>query len=261
MAFELPFATSLNDAVLLFALIFVRWTTMSMAPFLGAAIISPIIRVALALSLSLITFFLLLKEPLPIQSVFIPALFIKEAILGFLLGFFSSLIFYAYQLLGELIDMVRGASNARLLVPELKNPSSPLGVLFFQLSLCIFLSIGFHRPVLTLLFKSFLSCNPFDFPKLSFEHLRDLSLNIMSLLWELAVRLALPAIAIGLLIDATFGLLNRTAPQINAFFLSLPAKMLGGIAIVFFTLPWLFDDYALNFEPFFNLFKELLENK
>ena len=44
-----------------------------------------------------------------------------------------------------------------------------------------------------------------------------------------AVALAMPILVAVFLTDLTFGLLNRTAPQIQAYFLSLPAKAIAGV--------------------------------
>ena len=45
----------------------------------------------------------------------------------------------------------------------------------------------------------------------------------------IAVALAMPILVAVFLTDLTFGLLNRTAPQIQAYFLSLPAKAVAGV--------------------------------
>ena len=57
------------------------------------------------------------------------------------------------------------------------------------------------------------------------------------------MRLALPVVFICFLIDLAFGFLNRVAPQINAYFLSLPAKMMGGLIMLFFLIPLLLDEF------------------
>lgn len=67
---------------------------------------------------------------------------------------------------------------------------------------------------------------------------------MLGILWQTATKLALPAIFVALIIDMVLGVLARAASQINAYFLSLPAKMIGGIALVFFMLPFLIDDFA-----------------
>lgn len=251
----------LKDALLLFLLILTRWLTLSMAPFLGAELLPAIVRLALAFNLSLVSFILLIKQPLVAPKNFlIPWLFLKEAFLGFLMAFLISLVFHAYQLLGELIDLSRG-NHARMLVPELKNQSSPLGVLLFQLALMVFLALGFHREFIYAAYLSFYKFHPFMQPEISWSHFQVIAESTLSILWELATRLALPALFTCFLIDVAFGFLNRAAPPINAYFLSLPAKAIGGLAMLFFTLALVIDDFDKNFGSFKRLFELLFNHK
>jgi flagellar biosynthesis protein FliR len=188
--------------------------------------------------------------------VFIALLFVKEALLGFILGFFASMIFYAYELVGELIDISRAASMSRLLVPELKHQSSAMGTLLFQLSLVVFIGLGFHRHSIQIAYESFIA-----FPVLSL----DLSIAkpdflsygayVVAHLFDAAMRFALPVIVVSLLIDLAFGLMNRVAPQINAYFLSLPAKMIGGLIIIALVLPFLMDDFSTHYQSLSRFFR------
>lgn len=241
----------LNNYLLLFLLIFTRWLVMTfMLPFLGAAILPALVRVILASILSLISFMMLFTQTSFISgiSIFVVvALFAKEALIGFILGILGSLIFYTYEILGQILDIARSANMAKLLVPELKSQSSPLGTLLFQLSLVLFFSLGLHTGVIRALYSSFerfpvmtLSTNLFDA-----SHLH-LSSIILASMFELALRLSLPVLFTCFLIDLAFGFLNRVAPQINAYFLSLPAKMMGGLIMLFFLLPLLVDEFMAH---------------
>jgi flagellar biosynthetic protein FliR len=64
-----------------------------------------------------------------------------------------------------------------------------------------------------------------------------------------AITLAFPIGAVCLIINIAFGLMNRVAPQINAYFMAMPAQALGGVIISFATLSITirqFDDYGLK---------------
>jgi flagellar biosynthetic protein FliR len=237
-----------TDALLLFMLIFTRWLSMSLLmPFLGAQLIPNLVRVALASILSAFSFVLLMEQTTfgVLNISIIVLLFVKEACLGFILGFFSSLIFYVYELFGELLDFARAASMSKLLVPEVKHQSSAMGTMLFQFSLTVFLSFGFHRPLLTSAAKSFEIFPPTAINAEFFhQNLYNSVLECLSVVFEMAVSFSLPVILICFLIDLAFGLMNRVAPQINAYFLSLPAKIMGGLIALFFVLPFLLDDFS-----------------
>jgi flagellar biosynthetic protein FliR len=52
----------------------------------------------------------------------------------------------------------------------------------------------------------------------------------------LATLLALPVGAATFITDIVFGLLNRVAPQLNAYFMAMPVKAMAGVALVFVTM-------------------------
>jgi len=61
-----------------------------------------------------------------------------------------------------------------------------------------------------------------------------------------------------LLTDLSFGMVNRIAPQINVFFLSLPVKMAVGLLVVVLALPLYRDEYIYLFREAFKIFDYLL---
>lgn len=256
---------SLVNALTLYMLVLTRWLVMTLTmPFLGSQLLPAPIRLGLAAMLSVISFVLLVDhvELSAFNTPGIVMLFFKEAFIGFILGFLSSLIFFAYELAGELVDFSRAANMARLLVPELKHQSSALGTLLFQLSLVVFVSLGFHRQILSASFASFITF-PVDTLNADFvspEILKP-TFGILASLFETAVKFALPIIVVSFLVDLAFGLMNRVAPQINAYFLSLPAKMLGGLIMMFLIMPFLLEDFHAHYQEMTRFFHNFLRQQ
>ncbi len=238
----------LFDLLIFFMLIFTRWLCLSvMLPWLGALLLPSPARIGLALAMSMVSMsFLLPKTHLAvdINIYFIVLLLIKEALIGLLLGFLGSLIFYCYELFGEIIDLARAASMAKLLVPHLRHQSSPMGTLLFQFSVVIFIALGLHRHIIATIFMSFERFPLFEAPRLSEAHFFELATSIMAMLFKTAFNLSLPVIFICFLIDLAFGFLNRVSPQINAYFLSLPAKIMGGLIVLWLAISFLIDDFV-----------------
>lgn len=239
------------DALLIFLLIFTRFLVMSLImPILGAQILPSVVRISLSLLLSLLCFLYIVdtNDSLIDAAFFwLGLLFIKEALIGFIIGFLTSMIFFIYELFGEFVDNARAANMSKLLVPELKHPSSPMGTLFFQLVLVLLIITGFHRELITTAYESFIIFPPTTLTvDLSHEAFFFAAFKIMGILLETALRFSFPVIAISFIIDLCFGLLNRVAPQINAYFLSLPAKMVGGLIILALALPFLLEDFFLH---------------
>lgn len=56
------------------------------------------------------------------------------------------------------------------------------------------------------------------------------------MLFRLALAFAMPALLVMLLVDVALGLVNRSAPQLNVFFLSMPIKSLLGLLMLLLAL-------------------------
>ena len=94
-----------SNYLLLFMLIFTRWLVMTIfIPFLGAALLPAIIRVSLAILLSLISFLMLFEHSVfpTLSLTLMVQLFLKEALIGFIIGLLASLIFMLMSSLAKI---------------------------------------------------------------------------------------------------------------------------------------------------------------
>ena len=74
----------------------------------------------------------------------------------------------------------------------------------------------------------------------------DTMISISADVLLVAVVITMPVGIVCLIAETSFGLMNRVAPQINVFFLSMPVKMMLGIVIVFFILGFLAQQMRLH---------------
>ncbi|PID39082.1 MAG: hypothetical protein CSA65_07355 [Proteobacteria bacterium] len=207
-----------------------------LAPFPGGRLVPVLIKVPLAFLLALLVYPQLVPAATTVAAGGLPvvlAVIVKEALIGAALGFLVSLVFHAAASAGFLADTARGASNSQVLVPQTGAKSTTLGVLFFQLALVLFIALGGHRLLLMAIGGSYQAL-PIDvFPSVrSLGAFALLCAKLSGELILLAVSLAAPVIAALLLTDITLGWVNRFAPQLNVFFLAMPAKALLGIAVL-----------------------------
>ena len=120
-------------------------------------------------------------------------------------------------------------------------------------------SLDLHVPALTSLYLIFERFHPLSLTTdLYSTHSLELCVRIVATLFELAFRLSIPVVFTCFLIDLAFGFLNRVAPQINAYFLSLPAKMMGGLIMLFFLIPLVLDDFLQHHDHMMAFLKSLL---
>jgi len=73
-----------------------------------------------------------------------------------------------------------------------------------------------------------------------------------------AVLLALPAVATLLMINLAFGVVTRTAPQLNLFAIGFPIMILAGLGIIVATLPAVIDGFIEVLADAFRLMEALL---
>jgi type III secretion protein T len=146
-----------------------------------------------------------------------------ELAIGLMIGFCAAVPFWAIDMAGALIDTMRGASMASVLNPLFGQQSSVMGIVFSQVfSLLFMMSGGFHA-LLEAIYASYLTLPPGD----AF-HLRPAALGFLGAQWQLmytlCLRFAMPAIVAILLVDMALGLVNRSAQQLNVFFVAMPIK-------------------------------------
>ncbi|MEJ7617522.1 MAG: flagellar biosynthetic protein FliR [Pyrinomonadaceae bacterium] len=225
-----------------------------MAPFCGGAAVPSRVKVSLAAALGIVLYPSLVAElgplgtSLPFGPVGFIALLAKEVAVGFALGFAASLAFEAIHTAGRIIDMQRGATMGELYAPQINSQVSELGQFKLQVSLVIFLTIGAHHAFLKALLQSFRLIPIFDFPHIAggWSPLAEFFAQASAQTVVISVQLAAPAVIALLLTDVFFGVINRVAPQINVFFLSMPFKMLIGVLVVALAL-FVFKERSINF--------------
>lgn len=169
------------------------------------------------------------------------ALAFKEALLGFLIGFFAAIPFWIAENIGNFIDNQRGATMGEVYSPLSGAQVSTIGIFFTQLVSTIFFVGGIIFIFLAALYKSYRLWPVFG-PGLEFvSDASVLMLQSLDGMMQTAVVIAAPVIIMMFLVTLGLGLINRTAPQLNVFFLSMPVKSALGIAMLVIYLPFIMD--------------------
>lgn len=231
----------LDRAILLAGLVCARMTPLVMlVPFLGGKAAPAQVKVGLALMLTVLVYpsVWLGASTTPESPVIVAALLVKELGVGAMLGFVTALIFYAVRMAGRIIDTSRGQTKAMSMVPQMKTQVSVTGNFLVQLFIVIFMVTGGHRLFLAALTRSFIHIRPYEFLTVDGQG-GAIAFGIAELATEaigLGLLLAFPVVAAILLTNIFLALVNKSAPQINVFFLGMPLKALVGIAVVLFAL-------------------------
>ena len=165
----------------------------------------------------------------------------KEALIGFLIGFFAAIPFWIAENVGNFIDNQRGATMGEVYSPINGAQVSTTGIFFTQLVSTLFFVGGAVFLFLGALYKSY-AVWPVFTASLSFAS--DAPIQVLGALdgmLRTTVVISAPVIIIMFLATLGLGLVNRTAPQLNVFFLSMPVKSALGVAMLIVYLPFIMD--------------------
>src|SRR5688500_7819768 len=165
-----------------------------------------------------------------------PMLVLKELFLGISIGFVFGIVFWAIGAAGNVIDTQVGMSMAQVFDPIQGHQTSLHGEFLSQLATWLFMASGAFLVFLDLLMSSYVLWPVASF----FPDLRAAGMNLFvgqfSYLMTALLVLAAPVMVILLIIDLSFGLVNRYAPQLNVFALTLPIKAWLATAIIMLML-------------------------
>lgn len=227
-----------TQELLVLALVLARTMPMIIqTPFLGGKLAPMEIKIGLGLLFTAVLWPIArvsITAPLPTTAVPFLLLMAKELFIGLAIGFVNSLVFALMEMAGRLVDTSRGAALAEVLEPHSGLRATPFGDLYYQLFLVMFVALGAHGIFFEAFFFSFAAI-PLNVglpPPAELASFADLTMRLTGDILLAAVLLAAPVLAVMLVTDIVFGILNRIAPQLHAYFMAMPVKAMVGIALV-----------------------------
>jgi len=183
-----------------------------------------------------------LVSPENIDGLFI----LQELTIGILIGFAMALPFWALDSAGFIIDTIRGSSMGSVLNPALGEAASVLGIIFVQLFITLFFMYGGLNHILDILYRSWQIIPP-GTPFSLGEPWLKLLLAQWHAMMTLCVGFVLPSVTVMILTDLAIGLMNRSAQQLNVFFLAMPIKSVMALLMLIMSLLFAFKVYFSHF--------------
>jgi flagellar biosynthetic protein FliR len=219
-----------------FALIFARVAAaMALLPGLGEAVAPAIVRIGLALSLTV----LLLPDlqpampPVPESGMSMGLMIAGEVVTGLWFGWVARMIVLALPVGAQFIGFLVGLSSVLQPDPELGAQSSALGKLFEMAAPVLILVSGLYRLPLTALDGLFQLIPPGHMlpPAASAE----VGIRAVVTSFSLAVQLASPFVVIGIVWHLAMGLIGRIVSRMQIYFVSMPGQIVMGLALLMAT--------------------------
>jgi flagellar biosynthetic protein FliR len=153
-----------------------------------------------------------------------------QVLIGLALGLCVQLVFSAISGAGELMSVQMGLGFATLLDPTQTESAMLLGRFISLTAITAFIAGDGHLVLLHALFDSF-TILPVTATLLSGTGWQTLA-GGGTLLFALAVRIALPIIAIMMVVNLGFAVLSRTAQALNPFAVGIAATLVVGLMLV-----------------------------
>ncbi|GCB05834.1 flagellar biosynthetic protein FliR [Ralstonia sp. SET104] len=153
-----------------------------------------------------------------------------QVVIGLALGFCVQLVFSAISGAGEVMSVQMGLGFASLLDPTQTESSMLLGRFLGLTAITAFIAGDGHLVLLHALFDSFTAL-PVSAAPLANPGWQTLA-GGGTIVFALAVRIALPIIAIMMIVNLGFAVLSRTAQALNPFAVGIAATLVVGLMLV-----------------------------
>jgi type III secretion protein T len=164
-------------------------------------------------------------------------LVIREGAIGIAIGLAFGAFFAGLQVVGELIDHQTGLTFTQNVDPVHGNQVSVTSMLIERVLFTALLAGGALLVIVQTLYLSY-ELWPIGQPLPQFESVVPLQLFASSgRLFAFALLLASPVLFVLFVVEVGFGLLNRAAPQLNVFNITMSLKSVVGLAVLVLALP------------------------
>ncbi|MFT6388863.1 MAG: type III secretion protein T [Cellvibrionaceae bacterium] len=212
-----------------------------------------VVAVALPISVTLI-------EPLEQRNfgmILLGFIILKEAVIGFLLGFLLALPFMLFQSVGVMIDNQRGALSGGYFAPGVGPDSSMLADLMSKVMVILLIVTGTFPALFSVLIESYLLWPPTEWMPTMADSGYQVHIDSVAGMLYKFVLYAGPIILVLLLIEAGFSILGTYSPQLQVYFMSMPAKSLIAVLILVMYSDTLWQLGGEELENYYNLVLEL----
>ena len=228
----------------------------SAAPVFGTRSVPLKVKLVSALA---ITSILVPVLPVPEVDVFSPLAILiiaQQILIGLIIGFTVQLVFSAVITGGQIVAMQMGLGFSLMVDPQNGAQSPVLSQFYVVLVMLIYLAINGHLVLVEVLVESF-NTMPISAQGLVANDFMQV-VKWGSNIFAGGMAIALPAIASLLVVNVAFGVMTRSAPQLNIFAIGFPITMLLGFSLIMVTLPNVAPQSTSLFSDVYHLLQQIL---
>ncbi len=164
----------------------------------------------------------------------------KEAMVGFIIGFLLAMPFWIFQSVGVMIDNQRGALSGGYFSPDAGPDSSMLADVFTKVLVILLISMGAFPALFGVVIETYLLWPVLEWtPQFSVDGMEVLISKFGMLVYKFLLYSG-PVVLVLLLIEAGFAILGAYCPQLQVYFMAMPGKSLGALLVLslYFSTLW-----------------------
>ena len=220
---------------------------MMVIPFIGTQLVPMRVRLGLALLITVLIAPLLDDVPavdgLSAEAIVIT---LEQVLIGVGLGFALTALFQLFVIAGQMIAMQMGLGFASMMDPAHGVNVPVLSQIYTITVTLLYLAVNGHLVAFEVFLESFRTL-PIGMGALGPDGWWALAHRI-SWMFAAAMLLALPAVTAVFIVNISFGVMTRAAPQMNIFALGFPIGLIFGLFAI-----WVLQ---ANFLPHFMYYTE-----
>lgn len=219
-----------------FALVLARVAGLTLgAPIFASSQIPGLIKVLVVVALSLVAF-PIVHATLPAALTLPQALvgMVGEFILGELMGLSAGAALFAAQMAGKIVSYQSGFTLGQVVNPLFDEEFSVIDQLYFFAAFMVFLAVGGHLILVSVLLDSFRLVPPMAW--VSDVSLAEFLRGLLENCFDVALRLAGPVMLALLLASIVMGFLAKTMPQMNVLSVGFAAKIAVALVVAAISL-------------------------
>jgi flagellar biosynthetic protein FliR len=226
---------ALSGIVLVYMLVFARTGAMvMMLPAIGEASVPPMVRLVLALAISLCLapdVASQYPQSEPANMLALGLLIGEEITAGILVGAMARIIMSALQVAGTLIATQTGLAYAQTVDPTANGEQAAVVSNFLSLvGVVMIFATNLHHLAIAAIAGSYHLIGPGA--ALPTGDMAELVIRLVSGSFALGFQLAAPFIVFGFALSVGVGVLARLMPQLQIYFIAMPVNILVGFLLM-----------------------------
>ena len=172
----------------------------------------------------------------------------KEIMIGITLSYIFAIYYYMLQFSADMMDLQFGLSMAKAMDPQTQIQTGISGNLLTIVFMLYFFATNSHLVLLQVAAYSFIVI-PAGGEGILISNMAGFVMEIFSSIFSLALRLCLPYLITGFILEISMGILMKLIPQIHIFVIHMQAKIILGVVLLMLLaspLATFIDNYIMS---------------